>query len=434
MKMKNLAITGLLALANLIIFPVIAYSSGFFNGAQGAKAMSMGNAFVAQADDPSALYFNPAGIVQLESTQVAVGTSIIAGNISFKSAGNNALTSPAGTTDIKHHTSFVPYGYITHKFNDTVSIGLGMFSDFGLCSDWPDNWEGRFVQGATYSRLTTYSINPVIALRPHQKVSLAFGPVIQYLDVKLKNRTLNPFSLNELDTEFTGKNWGVGYNLGLLVWITEDIKFGASYRSAISQHISDGKLTFSPQEGTPIPGINFYNTGFTTGLRTPAIVMFGLAWTHGPLTVEFDTQWTQWSSFKTLAANFNTPVGGQFGLTVPKNWRDAWEYHFGVQYALNEYINLRAGFIYDMGAVPASTLEPLVPFGDRLFYNVGLGIKYNKFTIDTSYTYMDGKNSNWNNSAGDPTAGGALLGFKRVTGKFEGIGTHLVLMTMSYKF
>ena len=87
-----------------------------------------------------------------------------------------------------------------------------------------------------------------------------------------------------------------------------------------------------------------------------------------------------------------------------------------------------------MGAVPASTLEPLVPFGDRLFYNVGLGIKYDKFTIDTSYTYMDGKNSTWNNTAGDPTAGGALLGFQRVAGKFEGISTHLVLVTMSYKF
>ena len=149
MKMKNLAITGLLALANLIIFPVIAYSSGFFNGAQGAKAMSMGNAFVAQADDPlGSIFLILQVLCNWKVLQVAVGTSIIAGNISFKSAGNNALTSPAGTTDIKHHTSFVPYGYITHKFNDTVSIGLGMFSDFGLCSDWPDDG-GCFCAGAT---------------------------------------------------------------------------------------------------------------------------------------------------------------------------------------------------------------------------------------------------------------------------------------------
>jgi long-chain fatty acid transport protein len=83
MKMNNLAITGWLALATLIFFPVSAFSSGYYNGAQSAKAMSMGNAFVAQADDPLALYFNPAGIVLLESTQEAVGTSIIARNISF---------------------------------------------------------------------------------------------------------------------------------------------------------------------------------------------------------------------------------------------------------------------------------------------------------------------------------------------------------------
>jgi long-chain fatty acid transport protein len=434
MNMQKLILTSFLLVAELFIFQAVAFSSGFYNGAQSAKAMSMGNAFVAQADDPTALYFNPAGIVQLESTQVAVGASIVEGNISFKSDGNNSFASKAGTTDIRHHTFFVPYGYITHKFNDNVSIGLSMFSNFGLCSDWPDKWEGRFVQGGTLSRLTTYSINPVLALRPHQKVSLAFGPVIQYLDLKLKNRTLNPFSSNELDTEFTGSNWGLGYNFGLLIWITENVKFGCSYRSEILQSISDGRLNFTPQEATPIPGVNFYDTGFTASIKTPAIVMFGLAWTHGPLTVEFDAQWTEWSSFEQLAANFNAPVGGQFGLTVPKNWRDAWEYHFGVQYALNKYINLRAGFIYDMGAVPASTLEPLVPFGDRLFYNAGLGIKYQKFTVDTSYTYMDGKNSTWNNAAGDPSSGGALLGFKRVTGKFEGIGTHLVLLTMSYKF
>jgi long-chain fatty acid transport protein len=434
MNMKKFANTGWLALASVILFPTIAFCSGFYYGAQSAKAMSLGNAFVAQADDPSALYYNPAGIVQLDSTQVAVGTSMLAGNISFKSDGNNSLSSHAGTTDIRHHTFFVPYGYITHKFNDTVSFGLGMFSNFGLCNDWPDKWEGRFVQGATLSRLTTYTINPVVALRPHEKVSLAFGPVIQNLDLKLKNRTLNPFSFNELDTEFTGRNWGLGYNFGLLFWITEDVKFGCSYRSEISQRISNGRLTFTPQEATPIPGVNFYDTGFTASIKTPAILMFGLAWSHGPLTVEFDAQWTEWSSFGQLAAIFNTPVGGQYGLTVPKNWRNAWEYHFGVQYALNKYINLRAGFIYDMGAVPAGTLDPLVPFGDRLFYNAGLGIKYKKFTVDTSYTYMDGKNSTWNNAAGDPSSGGALLGFKRVTGKFEGIGTHLVLTTVSYKF
>jgi hypothetical protein len=71
MNMKKFANTGWLALASVILFPTIAFCSGFYYGAQSAKAMSLGNAFVAQADDPSALYYNPAGIVQLDSTQVA---------------------------------------------------------------------------------------------------------------------------------------------------------------------------------------------------------------------------------------------------------------------------------------------------------------------------------------------------------------------------
>ncbi len=426
--MKKLAVAGLLGLLNVLILPAIAYTSGFYNGAQGAKAMSLGNAFVAQADDPTAVYFNPAGIVQLDGFQVSLGSTIIAGNITFKS------DAPGGTVNAEKHVFFVPFGYLTYKVNDYLSLGLGSFSNFGLSSDWPDNWIGRFVNGAQMSRLTTYSINPVIAFRPHQKISFAAGPVIQYVDFKFRNRTFNPFGFNELDTQFSGNNLGVGFNVGLLVWITESIKCGFSYRSQVHHRISDGRIRFDSQTVTPIPGLNFFNSGLKTSLKTPAIIMFGIAWNHGPLTVECDAQFTEWSSFRELGTIFNSPVGGQNELKIPKNWRNAWEYHVGVQYALFENLFLRAGFIYDMGAVPASTLDPLVPFGDRKFYNFGIGYKYKGFTLDACYTYMDGNNSTWNNAIGDPPRGGALFGLNRVTGKFEGISTNLFLLTLSYKF
>jgi long-chain fatty acid transport protein len=410
------------------MFPAIAFTSGFYNGAQGAKAFSLGNAFVAQADDPTAIYFNPAGIVQLAGTQVSFGSSIFSGNITYKS------DFPGATVDTERHVYVVPFGYLTYKVNDTVSLGLGSFSNFGLSSDWPDNWVGRFVTGATMSRLSAYSINPVIAVRPFQKISFAVGPVFQYVDFRFENRTLNPFGFGELHTKFTGNNWGVGFNVGMLTWITDSIKFGFSYRSKIRYTIPSGNLAFSPQVATPVPGINFYNTGLQTSLKTPAIMMLGLSWNHGPLTVEFDAQWTEWSSFSQLAANFNSPVGGQYGLVSPRAWRNAWEYHFGIQYALLENLFLRAGFIYDMAAVPAATLEPLVPFGDRKFYCFGLGYKYRELTVDACYSYMDGNNSAWNNAIGDPPPGGALLGLQRVTGKFEGISTNVFLLTLSYKF
>ncbi|HET8759788.1 MAG TPA: outer membrane protein transport protein, partial [Nitrospiria bacterium] len=52
-------------------------AAGFSVTAQGAAASGKSGAFTAQADDPSALYYNPAGITQLKTTELLVGTSII---------------------------------------------------------------------------------------------------------------------------------------------------------------------------------------------------------------------------------------------------------------------------------------------------------------------------------------------------------------------
>ena len=342
--MKKLVIISLLGLLSIWMFPAIAFTSGFYNGAQGAKAFSLGNAFVAQADDPTAIYFNPAGIVQLEGTQVSFGSSIFSGNITYKS------DFPGATVDTERHVYVVPFGYLTYKVNDTVSLGLGSFSNFGLSSDWPDNWVGRFVTGAPMSRLSAYSINPVIAVRPFQKISFAVGPVFQYVDFKFENRTLNPFGFGELHTKFSGNNWGVGFNVGMLTWITDSIKFGFSYRSKIRYTIPAGNLAFSPQVATPLPGINFYNTGLQTSLKTPAIMMLGLSWNHGPVTVEFDAQWTEWSSFSQLAANFNSPVGGQYGLSLPQSLAECLGISFWHSICPARNLFLHAGFIYDMAA------------------------------------------------------------------------------------
>ena len=64
---------GLAVLLVLVFSAASANASGFRLPEAGAKAMGMGFAFTAQADDPSAIYFNPAGIMQLEGTNVMVG-------------------------------------------------------------------------------------------------------------------------------------------------------------------------------------------------------------------------------------------------------------------------------------------------------------------------------------------------------------------------
>jgi len=48
-----------------------AHSGAFLRIGVGARALGMGGAFVALADDPTALYWNPAGLVSLESGELA---------------------------------------------------------------------------------------------------------------------------------------------------------------------------------------------------------------------------------------------------------------------------------------------------------------------------------------------------------------------------
>ena len=69
------------------ITSVQAASSGAFNiFGSDSEALGKGNAFTGEADNPSAVYFNPAGLGQIEGTQVSLGTSLIKPLISHTSS------------------------------------------------------------------------------------------------------------------------------------------------------------------------------------------------------------------------------------------------------------------------------------------------------------------------------------------------------------
>jgi long-chain fatty acid transport protein len=177
---------------SLLCLSGLAFGNGFDIYEQSAKAVGMAGAFTAQADDPSAIFFNPAGITQLDGTQVSVGACLIMPTMQFQSNGNAIMGSyPGQTAKIKDHTWVIPNAYVTYKINDMVSVGMGSFSHFGLGVEWGGSWEGRFTPGSTKTILTTTSISPVIALKPLENLSIGFGPYIQYFNIKL-NRSSHP--------------------------------------------------------------------------------------------------------------------------------------------------------------------------------------------------------------------------------------------------
>jgi long-chain fatty acid transport protein len=139
----QLIISCLLFVANLFILAGLTFANGFDIYEQSARAVGMAGALTAQADDPSAIFFNPAGITQLDGTQVSLGACMIMPTMQFQSNGNAVMGSYSGeTSKIKDHTWVIPNAYVTHKINDIVSVGIGSFSHFGLGVEWGDYWGG----------------------------------------------------------------------------------------------------------------------------------------------------------------------------------------------------------------------------------------------------------------------------------------------------
>src|SRR5665647_2102944 len=119
------------------------FAAGFRLPEAGAKAMGMGFAFTGQADDPSAIYFNPAGLTQLKGQNVMVGVTYIRENgATFTGTTPLTLNTGTGSFDSKSETQksldfFIPNLYYTKTTSDGYfAYGVGIFSPFGLGQEY----------------------------------------------------------------------------------------------------------------------------------------------------------------------------------------------------------------------------------------------------------------------------------------------------------
>lgn len=354
------------------------YPAGFLVYNQDAAAVGMGNSFTAIADNASAVFYNPAGINQLEGTQLRSGFHLVFPDTSFRGSKSGKRT------DMDDNISTLITGYLTHKVNDKVSIGGGIFTPFGLVTEWPSQWEGGTV--STYSAMRTFFVNPVISIQVHPRLSLAVGIDYVYSDFKLR-RVIDPNKLIGLPLGIpSGKitlkgfddTWG--YNLGLLFHLNDRWKIGVAYRSKL-------KLEFDGHANYRLPPLLqalYPPTDISPRIELPPIVSAQISaqlwekWTFATGIV-----WTGWSVYDELAPKFRDNLLVPPSMrSSPQDWRDVLAFQFGVQYQLNPTWVFRGGYIFDQSPVPEHTLGPMVPDSDGNLLSLGIGYTKNNFTID----------------------------------------------------
>jgi long-chain fatty acid transport protein len=408
-----------LVFLGLLICGTSAFAGGYQLNEHGARAMAMGGAYVAQASDGSAIYFNAAGLAFQSGFKVMVGTTIIMPSGSFKPTASTkgSATTPYTTETKMADQTFTPINaYITYAFNNGLVVGIGVYNGYGLGTEWPINWDGR--QMAVKADLMTWYINPTVAYKFSDQFAVGAG--ISYVSgsVKLKQRVTtlsNLFSTplptpasNDGTVALDGTGNAINWNVGVMYKPTADLSIGVSYR-ALTKIDFSGTATFTDMGmlgGGTFPPVgtlpNFFpgGTGKTT-LPFPSNLFAGIAYNiTKDFTVEADFQYVGWSAYDQLVLDIPTgpsvtlpaALGGsklgpyQGASTLVKNWDDAYLIRVGGEYRMDK-LALRAGFIYDKTPQPDAVVEPMLPDANRIEGTVGFGYDVST-NVNISATYQ----------------------------------------------
>jgi long-chain fatty acid transport protein len=314
-----------------LVTSVTAFGAGFSIFEQGAKASGMAGAFVATADDPSAIFYNPAGIAQQRELAVLAGATFINFTNEFTGDPNSDYTSGAsGKYD--RHTFIPPNMYAVLPIGENLTIGVGAFSAWGLRTDWADPWVGRAI--SRDADLKTMSVQPTIAWQTSNG-RFAIGGGVEYRRARVilsaNTMRINPFSGRIVDVANTrlASDYGddIGWNVGVLFKPSDRIRFGASYRTDMDidlegeadiTQISTGNAQLDALIAAQLPP----DQGISTTFPFPAVAAVGVAFSPTErVDLEFDITHMTWSRFEALSVAFDTTPAA--GFVREQNWEDS---------------------------------------------------------------------------------------------------------------
>ena len=354
------------------------FANGFSLPDQDAFATARGEAFVATADNPSAIYYNPAGITQLDGNNLRIGLNALDYNISYQPAAG----APNQGQTYNEQDNFVVIPRAFYTFSPTnlpLSFGLGVYSPFGGKTSWPQDTGFRAV--ALNGKLTYVTINPVIGWKILPSLSIAAGPMVNYVDLNME-QGLEAFAQPLVNYfRFTGSGWSVGYNFGARWQPMEKLSFGATFRSPAKVTL-DGQTEFEDQPFIP-NSQRSANMDFTF----PLSVIGGISYRPTPKwNLEFDANYTDWSSFGSTTINQeNPPFPLHPNVPVTLNWQASWMYELGVTRYFDGDWQASAGIVYNQNSVPNAYYTPLAADMDRYFASVGTGYKGKHLSFDVAY-------------------------------------------------
>ena len=423
------------AMIFVFAFAATALAEGFALYEYSARGIALGGAMVARKPDASAIAYNPALLARLPGVNVMAGVSTVTpiGKIDTYENGEKE------TTALRKSTWAIPHAYYTHQINDKFTLGVGEFTRYGLGFEYPHNWPGRF--NIYEVSLQSVSLAPNLAWAATDKLSLAAGPEIVYVNLDLKKRTKVDSNIPglysfEVDSNIQdASDTGLGWNLSGHYQFNDQWAAGLLYRSQVRVHAKgEVEYTMMNYQGAPIPGLSNqvkqgYDKNFRDGKAHSTVILpdsytGGIAFTPIPeLSFEFAATYTRWSSFRDLNIHLPQPIGES---RSHKHWKDVWRLGFGIEYSPLDWMTMRAGYVFDQSPMPSGENQDyLVPTNDRSIWSFGLGFNWESWTLDLAYAFIDAKSRVYQENA--------ETGVLR-SRTHESSATHIGSISVSYRF
>lgn len=379
---KQLFTLLIVALAVTMVYST-AFAGAFRIPEAGTPAMGQANAFVGQADDPSAVHHNAAGIVNLEGTQIMSGMNVIKPESEF------TLSSSGVSSDAVKETFYVPYIFYTNHIQESDWwIGFGVNAPFGLGTEWDDsatfNSALEDLLGAGYAgvplitktSLEIVKIAPMAAYKVNDQFSVGFGPEYYKVQEIIYNGGAGTGSYQVI-----GDGHGLGFGLSGLYQATDALRVGLSYHSGVTADVSVDAIRF------PLTASTSHTGPATVDLNLPATLTVGINYqASDAFSFNIDMDQTKWSAYDKL--EFKDTAGAVL-RTITKNYEDVTAIRVGGEYSVDENWTLRAGYLSEPSPVIEETYDPRLPDADATAIFVGGGYDEGKWAVNAAYMALN---------------------------------------------
>jgi long-chain fatty acid transport protein len=373
------------ALAAVSLAAVVAATSGAHAGAfavreQSATAQGMSFAGAASGSGGvSSMFWNPATVTMKPGWNSEFHASFIIPESTINPAPGTSpfLAFPPGSGNFigsgdLGKEALVPASYTSYQLSDNVWLGLSTSAPFGLVTKPEPVWSGQIY--ARTSKVFSLNLNPIVGVKLTDWLSVAAGPAIQYLDVRL--RSASSFLATAPTTTLEGDDVGVGATAGALLTLPTNTQIGVGFRSAIRHELWGEIESQSPRREVPIEA----------KLTLPEIVTVGLSQAFTPyFRVHAGFEWTNWSRLS--SPDVIGPVGLITELVL--NYKDGYFYSGGAEYDLSDRWTIRAGVAYEDSPITTENRTPRLPDNDRVWASLGATYKWNeRLSFDLAYTHI----------------------------------------------